>query len=487
MERLRQIADVLDSCEPEDAATYILQANEIVGTAIVKHEREDEETVYPRVSEFLKDSHGLSAMSRAHREIMHQARLLARLAEGLRPQDLESYLVRDAQRIVELIVSLVHIHNAQEEDIYEHAAAQLGRASRFAGSGAARPRGEHRPTAFERALGAAPKGRRRAVLASVLIALAIAGGGALWGGWRYWRIPLQPREETPITAVATISALHATPISADVSGVINTVSCSLGAVVEAGQVCATIEAPALSDELARNEAALRQAAAEAAKARAEAAQSKAAVERLEAGGARRKKWLSAARNAQERAQARALREDTNVATARAATSATRRALERKMLLSPIGGTIVARAAEIGKEARVGGEPLFLVTGDLSVVKVEARVDAAIAREWRLGKKVFFRADEIPGRIFEGEVTQMSQAPNVEGADEISLVLATNNSDHLLQPGTSLKIYLGQSPSDAREVNSDACSPRVSSPSCRANFRHLFLALSTGKAAWASPS
>ena len=39
---------------------------------------------------------------------------------------------------------------------------------------------------------------------------------------------------------------------------------------------------------------------------------------------------------------------------------------------------------------------------------------------------------------------MSQAPNVEGADEISLVLATNNSDRLLQPGTSLKIHLGQS-------------------------------------------
>jgi hypothetical protein len=30
--------------------------------------------------------------------------------------------VRDAQRVIESIEALVRIHNAQEEDIYEHAA-----------------------------------------------------------------------------------------------------------------------------------------------------------------------------------------------------------------------------------------------------------------------------------------------------------------------------------------------------------------------------
>jgi hypothetical protein len=62
-------------------------------------------------------------MSRAHREIMHQARLLARMADGLTPADADRYLVRDAQRVIESIEALVRIHNAQEEDIYEHAAA----------------------------------------------------------------------------------------------------------------------------------------------------------------------------------------------------------------------------------------------------------------------------------------------------------------------------------------------------------------------------
>ena len=40
---------------------------------------------------------------------------------GAHPSDTDRYLIRDAQRIIEGIESLVRLHNAQEEDIYEHA------------------------------------------------------------------------------------------------------------------------------------------------------------------------------------------------------------------------------------------------------------------------------------------------------------------------------------------------------------------------------
>jgi hypothetical protein len=99
----------------------ICEANGIVNQKIIAHEQEDESAVYPRLAKFLSDGHGLGAMSRAHREIMHQARLLARIADGLAPADADRYLVRDAQRVIEAIEALVRIHNAQEEDIYEHA------------------------------------------------------------------------------------------------------------------------------------------------------------------------------------------------------------------------------------------------------------------------------------------------------------------------------------------------------------------------------
>jgi heavy metal translocating P-type ATPase len=123
LDRLREIADALDDAEGAAAVTLISEANKIIARQIVKHERNDETKVYPELTKFLTDNHGLGAMSRAHREIIHLARLLGQIEAGLSPGDADRYLIRDAQRVIESIESLVRIHNAQEEDIYEHAIA----------------------------------------------------------------------------------------------------------------------------------------------------------------------------------------------------------------------------------------------------------------------------------------------------------------------------------------------------------------------------
>jgi len=121
LDRLQEIADSLDDVEGLAAVILISEANKIVARQIVKHEREDEAKVYPQLKIYLAHGHGLGAMSRAHREIIHLARLLGQLEAGLSPKDVDRYLIRDAQRMIESIEALVRIHNAQEEDIYENA------------------------------------------------------------------------------------------------------------------------------------------------------------------------------------------------------------------------------------------------------------------------------------------------------------------------------------------------------------------------------
>jgi heavy metal translocating P-type ATPase len=123
LNQLRQIADALDDAEGSQAAALIGEANRIVAQTIVRHEREDEKSIYPQLQQRLERAPGLSAMSRAHREILHLSRLLERLASGLDGQDADRYLVRDAQRMIESIETLVRLHNAQEEDIYEYYAS----------------------------------------------------------------------------------------------------------------------------------------------------------------------------------------------------------------------------------------------------------------------------------------------------------------------------------------------------------------------------
>jgi len=121
LDRLREIADSLDAATGAEAVTLISEADQIISDRVIAHERDDEREIYPRVARYLADRHGLGAMSRAHREIIHLARLLRRLAQGLTPQDTDRYLIRDAQRVIESIEALERLHNAQEEDIYEYA------------------------------------------------------------------------------------------------------------------------------------------------------------------------------------------------------------------------------------------------------------------------------------------------------------------------------------------------------------------------------
>ncbi|HEY2212223.1 MAG TPA: heavy metal translocating P-type ATPase [Bradyrhizobium sp.] len=119
LDRLRSIVDALDDATPENGAALIAEANKVIQEQVVAHERDDEGSVYPRLARILQEGHSLSAMSRAHREILHLARLLARVVEDLPSEKVDRYLVRDAQRVIEAIETLVRMHTAQEEDIYE--------------------------------------------------------------------------------------------------------------------------------------------------------------------------------------------------------------------------------------------------------------------------------------------------------------------------------------------------------------------------------
>lgn len=120
LDRLREIADALDEAEPDAAILLIKEAQTLVARDIAAHERNDEAIVYPKIAKLMADRHGLSAMSRAHREIIHLSRMLDRLCAGLTVQSADRYAIRDAQRAIEAVEALVRLHNAQEEDIYEH-------------------------------------------------------------------------------------------------------------------------------------------------------------------------------------------------------------------------------------------------------------------------------------------------------------------------------------------------------------------------------
>src|SRR5262249_55875101 len=124
LDRLRNIVDALDDTSPAHGATLIAEANRLVQEQVVVHERGDEGSIYPRLASLLRENHSLSAMSRAHRGILHLARRRGRIAQDLPTEKVDRYLIRDAQRVIEAIETLVRMHTAQEDDIYEAVAAR---------------------------------------------------------------------------------------------------------------------------------------------------------------------------------------------------------------------------------------------------------------------------------------------------------------------------------------------------------------------------
>jgi heavy metal translocating P-type ATPase/RND family efflux transporter MFP subunit len=422
--RLGQIADALDIAEAADALTLIRESHQIVASIIVKHEREDEEIVYPRVSRFLNGSHGLSAMSRAHREILHQARLLARLSDGLQPGEIESYLVRDAQRIIESIEALVRIHNAQEEDIYERAAERLKGAERAEPAETTATR-ERAATAFERAIAAEPKNPNRwRISAALLLVAAIAGGAVFWRRqYDEARRPPQSPSKPPltlITAPAVIEAAAAAPIFAQIPGAIQTIHCDVGARVATGQVCATIDPRSFQLAVDRAKTALAQASRR--------------LERIR---------LSSARARTPAERSRIAHAEANVEAAKGRLREAESRLAAAVIASPVAGEIIARNAEVGMTVSTG-QPLFVVDPDVDVVRIALTVDRRVAETLKPGDPVSFTADLAPGHVFQGKVTQVAVASNSGGGvEKYDLVLTAANDDFLLKPGVSIEIQMMQ--------------------------------------------
>ncbi|SNR84996.1 heavy metal translocating P-type ATPase [Puniceibacterium sediminis] len=124
LDRLSDIADILDVADAKAAKNLISEANGIVSEELLAHERSDETGVFAEVRPFLSDDQQLIPLSRTHDEIKELSGQLSEMSDAVESQNLESHLIGDAQRVIETLVTLCRIHNAQEEDIYDSVAAE---------------------------------------------------------------------------------------------------------------------------------------------------------------------------------------------------------------------------------------------------------------------------------------------------------------------------------------------------------------------------
>ncbi|WP_342446959.1 efflux RND transporter periplasmic adaptor subunit [Methylocapsa acidiphila] len=308
--------------------------------------------------------------------------------------------------------------------------------------------------AMERAPGA-HWGRQAAMVSFALLCFG--------GGWFYWAhygggarrgpvpSPAGGSRAGVVTALGTLAPAATTPVAARVSGPIQALYCDRDTRVTAGQICAKIDPRPYQSEVDRARTDLAAAEARLEKERAEAERAKSNLDRAEARAERRAishKAFAKAREGEERARARIELGEQEKAKRATTLAAAESALGKTAIVVPTDGLVVARGVEIGQLIDAAAQtPLFQIAADLSVLRIEAKVEAKDIGAVKIGDQAEFTIDRPPSRTFSGAVMQIRPSPEAAKpassypASSYEVIIAAPNPDLALAPGMKAAVSI----------------------------------------------
>lgn len=248
-----------------------------------------------------------------------------------------------------------------------------------------------------------------------------------------------------VTATGTVSAIVTVQVGAQVSGRIQTLSADFNSKVTKGQVLAKLDPSLLDAQLAM--ASANEKAATAGLARAQA-QEKDAQRRF----ARAKQLVEqklvpqaefeSAQAEVEVAQANIQAAEGSVAQARAARQQAQVNLAYTTITSPIDGTVISRAVDVGQTvaASLQAPTLFTIAENLSKMQVDTNVSEADVGKLSDGMEASFSVDAFPSKVFKGRVRQIRYAPQVvQNVVTYDAVIDVENEQLLLRPGMTANV------------------------------------------------
>jgi HlyD family secretion protein len=161
-------------------------------------------------------------------------------------------------------------------------------------------------------------------------------------------------------------------------------------------------------------------------------------------------------------------------------------LNHTSITAPVDGVVVSRSVDVGQTvaASLSAPILFLIAQDLTKMQVDTNVSEADIGRVRLDQPATFTVDAYPGRIFNGTVTSIREAPiNVQNVITYDAVIGVSNPRLELFPGmtANVKILVKQR-QDVLKVSNAALRYRPPSTADAANGVSR-TGLSTEKAVW----
>ena len=119
-------------------------------------------------------------------------------------------------------------------------------------------------------------------------------------------------------------------------------------------------------------------------------------------------------------------------------------LDHTRILAPVDGTVESRNMDVGQTVAASFQApvIFLIAQDLTKMQVDTNVDESDVGRIRLDQPAAFTVDAWPGRIFQGRVAQIRQAPiNVQNVITYDVVIHVSNQDLKLFPGMTANVTI----------------------------------------------
>jgi RND family efflux transporter MFP subunit len=232
-----------------------------------------------------------------------------------------------------------------------------------------------------------------------------------------------------LTLPGSIQPYNKASLYARVNGYLKSWSKDIGALVKAGDVLATIDAPDLDQQLAQAKATL---------ASAKANYDIAVITANRYDILAKKQALSQQLADQSAADAAAKKA---VMDANAANVGQLEAMQTfKQIVAPFDGIVTARNTDIGALINSGstGQPLLEVS-DLHRVRVYVRVPQAYSAQVHPGLKATFEMPQYPGQQFDATVVTMSNALDVASRSML-VELQADNADGKLFGGAYSQVH-----------------------------------------------
>ena len=229
-----------------------------------------------------------------------------------------------------------------------------------------------------------------------------------------------------VTATGTLEAVKTVDVGTQVSGVIEKLFVDYNSQVKKGQLLAQLDETPLMAQLDQSKASVDQA-------EAQVKYQKATYERYKALLA--KKLI--AQSDFDLAEFNYNNAVGSLNSAKSQYDKNRINLSYARIYSPIDGTVLNRAVEVGQTvaASFNTPTLFTIANDLTQMRVEAKVDEADIGQLVNGQRVEFTVDAFPLKKFNGAVTEIRLQPvTTNNVVTYTVVIGAPNPDNILKPG-----------------------------------------------------